>query len=339
MTGSGGNVAVLLINGIGDQLIAWPAIRALEALFPGRLKMILGRGMSFMFYRDVPFRDHFWVDWADPARHQIDVGGIAPRVGGCEVFVNLCEWLSPSVCEFIRRTQPRLSVGFGDAYDLQVKVGDEVHMFDRIFAIPRQLDDSLKLEDFAARPSFHPAAEAAARKLASRHLEDGQKIFVVHPETRERKMWSQNGYSYVLRHFLADHPDYVAFLCSKKPFPIEAGAFSARVVTVQSHLELVLALIGRADLFLGIDSCLLHAADLYRVPGVALFSPTPAAMWGFRFSSPGLSVCHPDSMNSIRPEAVLESLVRAVQSPTSGADESAFVEIQQGKTGATFLKE
>ncbi len=35
---------------------------------------------------------------------------------------------------------------------------------------------------------------------------------------------------------------------------------------------------------MGIDSCMLHAADLARVPGVGLYSPTQPAIWGFRFA-------------------------------------------------------
>ncbi|WP_025736064.1 glycosyltransferase family 9 protein [Mycobacterium genavense] len=44
-----------------------------------------------------------------------------------------------------------------------------------------------------------------------------------------------------------------------------------------------MSMVANADLFLGIDSCMLHAADLARVPGVGLFGPTRSATWGFRF--------------------------------------------------------
>jgi ADP-heptose:LPS heptosyltransferase len=44
-----------------------------------------------------------------------------------------------------------------------------------------------------------------------------------------------------------------------------------------------MGLVANADLFVGIDSSMLHAADLARVPGVGLFGPTRAATWGFRF--------------------------------------------------------
>jgi ADP-heptose:LPS heptosyltransferase len=48
-------------------------------------------------------------------------------------------------------------------------------------------------------------------------------------------------------------------------------------------LDLAIGLVANADLFVGIDSSMLHAADLAGIPGVGLFGPTRAATWGFRF--------------------------------------------------------
>jgi ADP-heptose:LPS heptosyltransferase len=48
-------------------------------------------------------------------------------------------------------------------------------------------------------------------------------------------------------------------------------------------LSYAMALVAASDLFLGVDSCMLHAADFHRVPGVGLFGPTSPRRWGFRF--------------------------------------------------------
>jgi ADP-heptose:LPS heptosyltransferase len=69
-------------------------------------------------------------------------------------------------------------------------------------------------------------------------------------------------------------------------------------------------LVGTADLFVGIDSSMLHAADLARVPGVGLFGPTRAAEWGFRFAPHR----HVDrtTMADITVDAVLDALEELV---------------------------
>lgn len=47
-----------------------------------------------------------------------------------------------------------------------------------------------------------------------------------------------------------------------------------RLVRVERlRLGVALALVSLSDLFLGVDSCMLHMADLCRVPGVGLFGP------------------------------------------------------------------
>jgi ADP-heptose:LPS heptosyltransferase len=55
------------------------------------------------------------------------------------------------------------------------------------------------------------------------------------------------------------------------------------VVPLRLPLDACFAVLSESDLFLGIDSCHLHAADLFRIPAVGLFGPTTARRWGVRF--------------------------------------------------------
>jgi ADP-heptose:LPS heptosyltransferase len=91
-----------------------------------------------------------------------------------------------------------------------------------------------------------------------------------------------------------------------------APEFRARVIAIDPHLELAMRLVGYSDLFLGIDSCFLHAADLYRIAGVALFGPTRPSLWGFRFSPCARDLSAPaadGAMASLTPASVLEALL------------------------------
>jgi ADP-heptose:LPS heptosyltransferase len=49
-------------------------------------------------------------------------------------------------------------------------------------------------------------------------------------------------------------------------------------------LDTAMCLVSQASLFVGVDSCMLHAADLFRVPSVGLFGPTNAIEFGCRFA-------------------------------------------------------
>jgi len=57
-----------------------------------------------------------------------------------------------------------------------------------------------------------------------------------------------------------------------------------------------------------IDSCTLHVADLFRVPGLGLFGPSSCTEYGFRFA-PHRHICGPDqTMASIGETDVLDVL-------------------------------
>ena len=72
-------------------------------------------------------------------------------------------------------------------------------------------------------------------------------------------------------------------------------------------LDFALALIAEADLFVGIDSSFLHAADLFRVPGVGMFGPTAPSEWGFRFAR-HRHVCGKGTMTTIGVPSVVAAL-------------------------------
>ena len=134
----------------------------------------------------------------------------------------------------------------------------------------------------------------------------GERILFLHPETGPERQWPRERFAWVVARFLAERPDYRVIVSSLAP--IDLGANGGRVVRIDDHLELTLALMRYVDLFLGVDSCFLHAADLFRTPGVALFGPTKPRHWGFRLS-PNTRHIAADSMQDIQPGPVLDSLL------------------------------
>ena len=108
----------------------------------------------------------------------------------------------------------------------------------------------------------------------------------MHADTHwEEKRWSVTRFIDVLDRFLARHRDFVAWVVGMGHEELNVGRERDRVFAYLGlPLDLAMGLVASADLFLGIDSCMLHAADLARVPGVGLFGPTQPALWGFRFA-------------------------------------------------------
>jgi len=103
--------------------------------------------------------------------------------------------------------------------------------------------------------------------------------------------------------------DYIVIILGMHHnLPLELAYYKNRIFDVSGiPLELSFALLSVADLFLGVDSCMLHAADLFRVPGVGIFGPTNTQKWGFRFA-PHKHITS-DSITSITSQQVFDALM------------------------------
>jgi len=301
---------VFLVNRLGDQLITLPALRALSALFPGGLQLLLGEGMSSFFYRGLPIGEPVRVRWKDHGAGHIDASRTSADANPCDLFLCLSAHASRTVRDLADTMGARLSVGYAPGLDHQMEAASATHAFDQAFAVARQVESSLGLEDYAAPPVFSAPAEAAAGRLAAGIVGSRERILFVHPETGPERTWPRERFAWVIERFLEARPDYVVIASSLEPFDL--GINAGRIRRIDEHLELTLALMRHVDLFLGIDSCFLHAADLFRVPGVALFGPTKPWRWGFRLSPGGRHVAA-EAMDEIRPEPVLDALLGAAQ--------------------------
>ena len=209
------------------------------------------------------------------------------------------------------------TVGFSGNFDAHLCVDHDSHAFDRLFHISQYLEPSLKFDQFCKPPCFSPAAEAAAQRLTAKMLRPGDRLLFVHSETKPEKMWPPERFRWVLDRFLTERPEYRVVAPSLAP--IDWGIHPDRITYCNEHLlEVNMALMRGASLFLGIDSCFLHAADLFRVPGVALFGPTGPERWGFRLS-PHRRQLVGDVMEAIEAKSVLDALLEIaaeVISPT-----------------------
>ena len=77
-------------------------------------------------------------------------------------------------------------------------------------------------------------------------------------------------------------------------------------------------LVAESDFFIGIDSCMLHVADMARVPGVGLFGPTSAKEFGF-YIGPNITIQADGSMEKIEVDMVTNALDHLVAQPAQTA--------------------
>jgi ADP-heptose:LPS heptosyltransferase len=286
--------AVLFANKIGDALLTLPTMRALGELFDAPLTVICPKFAFDLCFGEVSSRH---VDITElrpalrPAPHRaVDHEAVAAEVGEVDVLIDTVPWNMPSnavVRALAQRIAPATSVGFGDdehAHDIVVRK-EARHSADLIFALATLFDPAAVIDDYAQPVQVSAAVDASARAIRD-SVPDRAKVLVVHADPDwDKKRWPITRFVALLDLFLTRHPDFVVWVVGMGHEELNVGRHGDRVVPyLRLPLDVTMALVSKADLFLGIDSCMLHAADLARVPGVGLFGPTRPVTWGFRFA-------------------------------------------------------
>lgn len=300
--------AAIFGNGFGDCLITLPALRALAAIFPNRLALICPPDLGRLFFLDLPLRALYGCEMPQAAAGRtFDADAVAERLGACDLLLSPLPWHSADVERLLARLSPAHSVGFFPPYHVTLPHYHGRHAADAAFDIPLYLNPRLRLEDFAAPPVFPAWARQSARQMRSL-VPPAARVMVVHADTKREKMWPPDRLVQTLDLFLERHPDFVVFALGAEDLGLAGGRCGRRVIPLyELPLAVAMAFTGEADLFLGVDSCMLHAADLFRVPGVGLYGPTNYTVWGFRFG-PHRHIRNGDSLEAINVEEVLEAL-------------------------------
>lgn len=312
--------AAFIVNGIGDHLIALPALRALASLMQGHLRLICLPDARDIFFSDLPLAavHHVHPLGAACGAHARDYRDfaateLAAAIGDCDLFLCFERCSHPSTAALLRALKPKKSIGLLPGFDIEIPFDRTPHAMDLAFAIPMELASDLRIKDFAAPPKLPDAALALATKLRA-DLPREAKLLAVHAETKPEKAWSSAKLAHVLGEFLERHPHAIAIVVGVDPFNVDIGRNRGRLLCCHGvPLSVAFAVIGVCDLFLGVDSCMLHLADLHGVPGVALFGSSDASAFGFRFARHlHVSAATMDEISVAEVSNALEALWRSI---------------------------
>lgn len=289
------NPAVYFSTYIGDSILTLPTLRALAEMFTAPLTFICPKVAFDLCFSEVSphFLDITGITPAGPpigadASRILDYDALVSGIGAVDVFINAVPWDIPSngfVQYLWRCLAPTTSIGFTtDDYDITIP-RDLPHAADVTFKLALLFDPSLRIESYVQPVPLKPSVQQEARSIRVA-VPSGVKVLVVHADTGwSEKRWPATRFIDTLDRFLSRHHDFVVWVVGMGHEELNVGRERDRVFPYLGlPLDLAMGLVANADFFLGIDSSMLHAADLARVPGVGLFGPTRPECWGFRFA-------------------------------------------------------
>lgn len=288
--------AVYFSTLIGDSVLVLPTLRALAEMFAAPLTLICPKMVFDLCFRELTSRlvDITGSPPIGPvlgraSNRILDYDALAAEIGDVDVFIDAVPWDVPSnvfVRPLRQRLAPTTSIGFptGDPYDV-VMPRDVPHSADLTFTLARLFDPALQIDAYADPVPIPRSVQAHVRSLRA-DLPARTKVLAVHADTSSlNKRWPVTRFIDLLDRFLSRHRDFVAWVVGMGPEELNVGRERDRIHPhLGAPLDLAMGMVAEADLFVGIDSCMLHAADLARVPGVGLYGPTHPDRWGFRFA-------------------------------------------------------
>ena len=283
---NGAPVLVCNVGGIGDHYLALPAVRAIVDLLGPDARFVGNRFAIGLVYRE--FGSRHIIDFTIKDKSVVErLETIVEAIGDCGRLVSLVPFEYRFVDPIVAALKRGVAVGFGLTHGIDVPLNDAQHAVDMYLDVPRRICSGRDLTGFLGPPQLAVRSlEFADRVRAS--LPPYVRLMVVHADTKPEKMWQAQRFRDVVHGFLAVHADTFVLVIGSIDIGLADGPFSDHVVPcINIPLHDSIALVARADFFLGVDSCMLHLADLFRVPTVGLFGVTDSRHWGLRFA-PGI---------------------------------------------------
>jgi ADP-heptose:LPS heptosyltransferase len=302
------NPAVLYYNGIGDHLMTLPAVRAFSCALGERMTLAC-LPIAKEVFRGVSARRNVYIGpGADCWKgDDFDANKLAKRLQPCDLLVSLNRKFTTSMAQLLCLVRPIISVGLFPEFSVHFPFDQTRHSVDLAFDVARCLDPQLELDDFSSPPEL-PYESIRAAKYFRSLLPPDSRCLAVHADTAEEKMWPAKQFSMMLNLFLSEHQDFVVQLLGTRDLGLKDGPHARRIINCHGvPLSHSFALVRDADLFLGVDSALLHAADLFRIPSVGLFGPSDRQQFGFRFCRHRYITSHAP-IERVHREAVVDSL-------------------------------
>jgi heptosyltransferase-3 len=292
-------ILCIKLKHIGDVLLMTPAIRALRRAWPGStISALVPRATEEVLVGNPDLTTILTVE------RNAGIGGScrtlrALRRAAPDLVLEMGQGDREAVLGWLSGAQRRVGYEPGRSGGWRrVLLTDMVPWNGAQHVVETNLDlvRACGIPADASRPVLVVRPEMRARmwaRLASAGLSPGKPLVVVHPVSRWLfKAWPEESCAEVIARLVRHARVAVALTSGPGPAEVEAaGRILARVEEVraagsvlnligQTSLAELAAVLGRAALFLGVDSAPMHMAAALAVPVVALFGPSGEHSWG-----------------------------------------------------------
>lgn len=310
-------------NAIGDAYIALPAIRAINDIYNGNLRIITRSFYKYLFSEEgfnhvETIEVNATLNEEGAIVNHFDIQEFRKCLEGADLFIDINPWhITDNFEEYVAMLDNEKihTIGFFKCYKDWIKPDFSINSFDNAFNIVRAIDGKRNIEDYAYPPKLNENIESFVQRV--KHTFDDDFIIIgVQDETKEYKMWVPGKFEQLLNQLLSRYDNLGIIIMSKSTsINLDNITEKERVLYFEESFPVTVmaGLLHITDFFIGIDSMFLHLADLYKIPAVGLFGPTSHKEWGFRFTKGKEVVSITGKMEDIPVEEVLNSVITMIE--------------------------
>jgi heptosyltransferase III len=278
-----GKILIIHSGGIGDMLLALPAMRILRENFPHASLDLMGRPERLsLIALDLRANSLLSVDRAGMAFFYTADGPLPPDLGAYFAGIDLC-------LLFAKQDRGVLAGNLRRAGTKRVVQIPSFPQEGLRVPICRYYSAELRKAGITGKDAFYPlglpeeARSFAGEFWAEHDVKKGSKVLAIHPGSGSRaKNWDAENFATVA--------DWAAGLAEILLLSGPAEEGSGEITRAMKRarpifadglpLLNVAALVAGCSAYLGNDSGITHLAALTGIPTVAVFGPTDPAVWG-----------------------------------------------------------
>lgn len=279
-------ICVIFSNGIGDGLMILPALRALCSDNKYQVLVLADGGFIDRVKLDIASAKFLELEFNREDQCRVfDVRKAAAAAASCDILISFATWTSKSMRELTLKLPN--TIGHFDHFHSFIPYDSSIHACDNAF---RFLSiDKGNIIDYAWGLKLPHMAVNFAKAFWSAFPKRLYRI-TVHIETLSNKQPDQDWLKIFMAVISREIPDHLfVFLGRRGIQGISLGKDARFVEITDIPFLFSSAILRESDYFVGVDSCFLHLADLYRIPGCALFVSTMSWEYGWHFSQTGLN--------------------------------------------------
>ncbi len=264
-----------------------PALRAFSAKLDGQFKLVAAPDAHRMILPELDVTEVIELPYTTSAYgKEFDTDLLSDQIGSTPLLVSLNPWHSLSMQSFLKKVDAQHSIGFFEDFNECLPLDFSKHSIELAFDPVQRVFENACLSDYLEPPKFRQEDEDLATAIIA-SIDSHGPVIIVHGDTLPNKMWAKENMTELIQKVLNFWPNSVVLDVGLKPCAQEPEKMPERYIHLnQIILPAGFALIKYADLFFGIDSCFLHAADFFRKPTVALFGPTDPHEFGVFMGGP-----------------------------------------------------